>query len=216
MRNPGCALAVNNDAKMFRLAQIFEPRRSVEDTFDRSDSGADRRGERVLRSLFEFFATGNTTLQHLRIDEALIDALSRRVEFVSRLPVSLHASLRSLNSRGACAPARDDNDIRSTHTDRSSDRYRRRRARLRRAIALSSKLVPASAASTALARYALTPTPVTPIPADLHEPSSFNVRFTAIPTTANPGRRMRHFLISLTETSARLLDTNFAQYLARL
>ena len=68
---------------MLRLAQIFETRGSVEDTFDRSDSGANGRCKSILRGLFEFLATRNAALQHLRSDEALIDALSRRVELVS-------------------------------------------------------------------------------------------------------------------------------------
>ena len=75
--------AVDDDTKVFRLAQILEPRRPVEYPFDRSDTGSNRCCKRVLGSFFQTFTTGNAALQHLRIYEALIDAFARRVELVS-------------------------------------------------------------------------------------------------------------------------------------
>src|SRR4029078_3793231 len=77
------AFAVNNDAKMLGLAQIFKTRGSVEDALDRYHASANSCCERILRGLFEFLATRNAALQYLRCDEALIDALSRRFELVS-------------------------------------------------------------------------------------------------------------------------------------
>jgi hypothetical protein len=79
------AFAVDDDAKVFLLAQIYEPRCAVEDTFDRSDAGADSRRKRVLGSFFETLATRNTALQHRGVDEALIDAFSSCVELMSAL-----------------------------------------------------------------------------------------------------------------------------------
>ena len=75
--------AVHDDAKVFRLAQILEPGRPVEYSFDRSDTRSYRCGKGVLSSFFETFTTRNTALQHLRIYEALIHAFSSCVELVS-------------------------------------------------------------------------------------------------------------------------------------
>ena len=80
---PRRAFAIDDDAKVFGLSQILEPRRPIEYSFDRSDAGSNRCCKRVLGSFFQTFTTGNAALQHLRIYEALIDAFTRRVELVS-------------------------------------------------------------------------------------------------------------------------------------
>src|SRR5215472_5096373 len=58
---------------------------------------------------------------------------------------------------------------------------------------LASSDLPFRAFSAALARYALSPTPVTPIPADWHLPEASSVKFAAMPTTANPEAGWRTF-----------------------
>lgn len=77
------AFAVNYDSQVFRLAQIFEARCPVENSFNRADTGADSCSESILACPFQSFTTGNAALQNLRINERLIDAFSRRLEFVS-------------------------------------------------------------------------------------------------------------------------------------
>jgi hypothetical protein len=63
-RDPGAfeksrrAFAVDDDAKMFRLAQIFEPRSAIEDTLDRTDPGSDRRAKCILRVCSSFSQPG--------------------------------------------------------------------------------------------------------------------------------------------------------------
>lgn len=68
---------------MLGLAQIFESNFSVKHTFDRSNTGANRRSKSVVSGSFKPFATRNTALQNLRIDEGLINAFSRRFELMT-------------------------------------------------------------------------------------------------------------------------------------
>jgi hypothetical protein len=94
------ALAVDDHPKVFGLAQIFEPHVAIKHAFNRTDAGADRRRKRIVTGSFEAFATRNTTLQHLGIDERLIDAFARRFQFVSSFELHrdlFNGRLRSLN-----------------------------------------------------------------------------------------------------------------------
>ena len=68
---------------MLGLAQIFESNLSVKHAFDRSNAGANRRRKRVVSGSFKSFATRNTALQNVRINEGLIDAFARSFELMT-------------------------------------------------------------------------------------------------------------------------------------
>ena len=70
---------------------------AVEDSFDRTDTGADSCRESVLAGSFQSLATGNTALQHLRINQGLIDAFSRRLEFVCAFQFHWTLAFAALN-----------------------------------------------------------------------------------------------------------------------
>ena len=68
---------------MLGLTQIFESDFSVKHTFNRSNTGANRRRKSVVSGSFKPFATRNTALQNLRINEGLIDPFPRRFELMA-------------------------------------------------------------------------------------------------------------------------------------
>ena len=87
------AFTVNYDSKMFGLPQILETRGPVEDSFYRPNAGADRCSKSILSSFFQSLTTGNAALQNLPVNERLIDAFSRRLEFVSAFQFHLTLAL---------------------------------------------------------------------------------------------------------------------------
>ena len=100
------AFAIDDNAQVFRRSQVFQPRRAVEYSFYRSDSGSDRRGENIVGGLLEALTTRDTALQDLRIDEALIDPPSRRVELVGTFQFHFALALAAWIARRACTCAR--------------------------------------------------------------------------------------------------------------
>ena len=77
------AFAVNYNSKVFRRSQILEAGGAVEYSLDCANARADSCSESILACFFQTFTTRNTALQNLRINERLIDAFSRRLEFVA-------------------------------------------------------------------------------------------------------------------------------------
>ena len=76
------AFALDDNSVMFRRPHIFKPYRSRENSLDCANASPDRCRVSFSASLSQAFASGNATLQHLRISQTFIDTFARSVELV--------------------------------------------------------------------------------------------------------------------------------------